>query len=81
MAITPVAYNQILESCCEDLSFVGNCEFIEALLPVLASLPIYKCCNYFFETLSFVGNCEFIEALLPIFICCNYLVSNVAIMF
>ena len=34
----------------------------------------------FCETLSFVRNCEFIEALLPILRCCNYLVSNVAIM-
>ena len=59
MAITPVAYNQILESCCEDLSFVGNCEFIEALLPVLELLPIFK---LFCENKSFVGNCEFIEA-------------------
>ena len=58
------------------LSFVGNCEFIEALLPVYIQMLQLFC-----ENMSFVGNCEFIEAFLPIFICCNYLVANVAIMF
>ena len=81
----------MLKLFCEIMSFVGNYEFIEALFPILAFNDIaYIGINnnayilmlqLFFETLSFVGNCEFIEALLPIFICCNYLVSKVAIMF
>ena len=70
-----IAYIQMLQLFCEILSFVGNCEFIEALLPVLELLPIFKCGNYFFcEITSFVGNCEFIEA--PPFwspaVCCSH---------
>ena len=58
------------------LTFVGNCEFIEALLRLDSDVAImmFQMLQLYFENLSFVGNCEFIEALLR-------LDSDVAIIF